>query len=76
MAHFGITDADPENLQDTRDEAFDEMAELLMEAVDWLDGDYVAAIEQIILAVVSEGTFGAETAVTLRDGYVACFEVT
>ena len=78
MADAGITDAmvanAPQYLRDTLDEASDRMAENLMEAVDLLGGDYVTAIEGVILAVVSEGTFGAETAIVMRNGLVACYE--
>lgn len=78
MADAGITGAmvasAPQYLRDTLDEASDRVAENLMEAVDMLGGDYVAAIEGVVLAVVSEGTFGAETAIVMRNALVACYE--
>ena len=78
MADAGLTEAivaaQPQSFQDEIEELYNIMGESIVEAVNQFGGNYVAAIEELAFEMVSNGTLGAETAIVLRNGLVACYE--
>ena len=74
----GLTKADfdaaPEYIKDQIEDRTEIVADLTLKAVDLLDGDYIAAVEGIVLETVKDGVFSAYQGKELRDDLVACFE--
>lgn len=74
----GLTQADldaaPQYMKDSIEDLTDEIADGTLQAVDLLGGDYIKAIERLVLDWVKGGGYSASQGKELRDDLVACFE--
>jgi len=79
LGSLGLTKADlraaPQYMQDQIEDETEKLADLTLRAVDVAGGDYIKAVEGLVLHTVKGGVYSAGQGKEFRDSLVACFEV-
>ena len=78
LGSLGLTRADlraaSQYMQDQIEDETENLADLTLKAVDLANGNYIEAVEGLVLHTVKGGIYSADQGKELRDDLVACFE--